>query len=110
MIDLNADYNEYLDSQANDITDKLTDAQMLQALEHFVEDINNKETVAHLLVKGDNVGFAIAVRGICYEYWRNMMAEKNRFDTWESEHNADRAADKAEDAYETYEANNGSDK
>ena len=109
MIDLNAEYEKFLDNEATEFLNRITFRQIVEAIDC---NINEPVTEAMLSVgvRGGDASKTtafIALRKICYEYWRKVLAEKHAYDTWESERNADRAADKAEDAYELYETNRG---
>ena len=107
MIDLNADYESFLDEKTNDFMGKITEEQVMEAVACAINCDQEWSYITKGLRSKAAISTGAGLSALVCAYWRKVLAKKHPYDTWESEHNADRAADKAEDAYELYETNRG---
>ena len=107
MIDLSADYESFLDEKTNDFMGKITEEQVMEAVACAINCDKEWSYIIKGLRSRAMISVGAGLSDLAYAYWRKVLAEKHAYDTWEMEHNADRAADKAEDNYELYETNRG---
>ena len=107
MTDLNADYESHLDQEASELMGNITREQAMEAVACMIDCDKEWSYIIKGLRSRAMISVGAGLSDLAYAYWRKVLAEKHAYDTWESERNADRAADKAEDAYELYETNRG---
>ena len=109
MIDLNAEYEKFLDDEASELMDKITQEQVMEAVACAIDCDKEWSYITTGLRGNDRMRTATGLSVLVYGYWRKTLAEMHAFDIWWSERKADADADKAERNHDTYEMNNGSD-
>ena len=109
MIDLRQKFETFIDQKTAEFMPRITYAQIVEALSCNINDEATERLLAGAVRDGNHITIGTIIQSICYQYYRSVMAEKYKFDTWVMEREADIAADKAEYAHELYETNRWGD-
>ena len=109
MIDLDAEYEKFLNNETAEFMTRITYAQIVSAVSCNINDSLMERLLADTVRDGNHVTIGTIIQSICYQYYRSVMAEKYKFDTWVMEREADIAADIAESNHDIYTANKRGD-